>query len=64
MNRHLPSIPQSRTWKYREDEGTGFELTSAETGEEFTSSVMKRETTRTTVRTVEGVIVDVAIMKR
>ena len=52
--RHLPSPPQSRTWKDGEDEGIGFESTL---------SVIKRKTTRTTVRTVEGVIIDVEIIQ-
>ena len=58
-------MPQSRTWKDGEDEGTGSEFPSfvsdEEIGFEFTSSVMKKET-RTTVRTVEGVIIDVEII--
>ena len=64
---HLPSLPQSRTWKDGSDEGTAFELTSAgsddRTGKELTSSVMKRETTRTTARTVKGFIIDVELIQ-
>lgn len=65
--KHLPAKPQSSTLKSGEDDGTRFEVTSAgsdeETGFEFTSLVMMRETRRTIVTTVEGVIIDVAIIQ-
>ena len=56
--KHLPATPQSSTFKSGKNEGTSARLEGV-IGLEVTSSVMMMERRRTTVRTVEGVIIDV-----
>ena len=56
--KHLPATPQSSPCKSGEDEGTSAGSEGG-IGLEVTSSVMMMDKRRTTVRTVEGVIIDV-----
>ena len=56
--KHLPATPQSSPCKPGKNEGTSAGLEGV-IGLEVTSSVMMMEKRRTTVRTVEGVIIDV-----